>query len=254
MEIKDVLEALDQKIDVIKNDTGVVDVGLDGFAPKEEAGALITGVMGGKGKLTVSDFNDATTGGAWLAEVGKDYANRPYTDQGAGVLMVVKIYGQNPHTENYGVHQIFAPLGKSYKSFAWRTWLIDHWTNWIYPSGYDLFRGEAGMGVDVPLIDDPHNFDYIEITWHPYGQPARTDRFAGTQDVYRALNTSMPYPDGVSAGSESVYFQGLLGRLSSDHKKINFMYNNLLLTGPTFKLSTNPEQDPVVIRIAGYNV
>ena len=165
MSIRDEFKKINSRIDVLAYDKASVDIGLDGYLPKSEAGPAITGIVGGKGKLTVTDLNDVNYGGAYLVEAGKNYTNLPFNDisHKPAELVVEKIYGSNPHTENYAVKQAYYPLNLTYKNeFAWRTKLVDHWSEWHYSAGKTLFDGQAGMDIEVPLIGSPKNYNFID--------------------------------------------------------------------------------------------
>lgn len=164
---------LNNKIDILKDEVGVADVEKDGLFDKNEASAMITGVMGGKGSLPDgTDINTVTHGGFYYLPSDRTYKNVPFTSPTGNyrmLLMVYRSFGENPRTNNPVLHQkiITVELPGDLKT-AERSYYTE-WLNWYRPDGVKLWSGSQNTdGSKITLIESIHDFERIKVYWAPF--------------------------------------------------------------------------------------
>lgn len=164
---------LNNKIDILKDEVGVADVEKDGLFDKNEASAMITGVMGGKGSLPDgTDIDTITHGGFYYLPNDRTYKNVPFTSPTGNyrmLLMVYRSYGENPRTNNPVIHQKIITIELTGNVQTAERSYYTNWINWYRPDGVNLWSGSQNTdGSKITLTESIHDFERIKVYWVPF--------------------------------------------------------------------------------------
>lgn len=143
------------------------DVNSSGLVPAREANALVSGILGPKGRrnLPSTNLDEVDEGGIWLiANDGSSYQNVPFSSAFYPAnLWVVRNFGTYPRTDKPALTQIFTGTTQAKSVVAYRTKLYDGWGPWKYPLGKVLFEGKSAVGSDVIIDGSNANYDFLDL-------------------------------------------------------------------------------------------
>lgn len=143
------------------------DVNSSGLVPAGEANALVSGILGPKGRrnLPSTDLDEIDEGGIWLiTNDSTNYQNVPFSSTFYPAnLWVVRNFGTYPRTDKPALTQIFTGTTQAKSVFAYRTKLYDGWGSWKYPLGKTLFEGKSAVGSDVIIDGSNTDYDFLDL-------------------------------------------------------------------------------------------
>lgn len=256
--IKEYLNKLNNKIDVMSNDISLVDTNSDGLMPANDAAPVLNGIPGSRGALANGkDLNDVNYGGTYYLPQGSTYVNHPFEsnlkllDLLPAQIEVIRNFGADPHTKNPLVYQKFTTFGHTESLSAYRFWYGGSWLKWHYPEGKMIWRGSVSVNSTIKVTDPVTDFAKVEIFWNPYGLSTRSTMFTSPQTYFQLHAINMP--DDQNASNPAISNEEVDVRVWSDNQTLTASHSAFYIQNGVTKATDIITADKTrIVAIKGY--
>lgn len=237
--IESKLKQLDEKINVQSNEIGLADVGVDGYFDHNEAPAMITGVMGGKGSLPdKTDVDTVTHGGLYYLPSERNYINVPFTSPTGNYRMIMMVYRNfesNPRTVDPLIYQRVLTVELSGDIKTSERIYYGKWSKWYYPDGVRLWSGSQNMdGTAIKLTEPYKDYARLRIYWQPYNGDVKSFDILTTLAEMSDFSVNAPneFGDNPAISVEEVNIKASDDGLSMVPKSLLYYIQDGVTTSP----------------------